>query len=134
MHNYGIMSDTSMPIEAKDNTLLKFAVQAFDILCANIAIGAIEILKSGNFTAFVYEPNFTTTFSVIDFGSGETQYNLATEWASTHDPLPVEVYSLKSIFLPNYTLIDEELATSSATHTFFGYSFLLLYLPLFVLL
>jgi predicted acylesterase/phospholipase RssA len=84
-YNYAItegIMDNSLPFDSKDNTLLNYALQAFDILRANIAIGgkylylvyaviilmiflAIEILKSANFAGYVYEPNFTT--SVVFF-------------------------------------------------------------------
>jgi len=118
--NYAITSgiiDNSLPFDSADNTLLKFALQAFDILRANVAIGAIEVLKGANFSSYVYEPNFTTTFSTVDFGSEETQYNLAKDWASKNDPVSAQLYSLRSSFLPNYTLINEELSKSSGSHT-----------------
>jgi predicted acylesterase/phospholipase RssA len=117
--NYAIthgIIDNSHPLDAGEFPLLTYALQAFNIQNANLAIGALGILNEANFSGFVFEPNFTTTFSTIDFGSCEAQYSLTQEWAKASFPLPVHTYDLKPSFFPNYTLIDQELAQSTSPY------------------
>jgi hypothetical protein len=69
---------------------------------------------------------------MIDFDSCETQFNLARVWANTNNPLRVRAYEAQPLFNPNYTLIDEELAPSEASHSQFFSSILVVPILLWV--
>jgi len=106
-YNYGAAEVPSNDAFEFDAQLLENAMLTYDAIAQNVDIGALDILVNSRLDGYIYQPNFTTMFSLTDFQSGEVQYNLTKAYAQAYPPVLVGQVDLASEQNPNYTLLDE---------------------------